>query len=134
MLVGAIAVRTTWAAYTEPLLALHRVTVHRAMGGSVSLRLEGRFSLADVVQIGAPIRVVLSQGTWSARFDQVGTVSTKSGSDPEQPAAGPGMVKLTAEDIVVVLPAGFVAGPGSVWVEIEYDDSVIATNHLGVVL
>lgn len=123
-----------FAAYTEPRLALTRAYVHRSATGTLSLRLQGTFSFADIVQLATPVNVLVTQGGFSARCDQGGNVFTSNGGGPEQPASGLGLVSILPNEMVVVLPTGFSSGNALVRVVMTYDGSDISTNELGVVL
>ncbi len=123
-----------FAAYTEPRLALTRAYVHRSATGTVSLRLQGTFSFADIVQLATPVNVFVTQGSFSARCDQGGNVFTSSGGGPEQPASGVGLISIQPNEMVVVLPTGFTTGNALVRVVMTYDGNDISTNELGVVL
>ncbi len=132
VLVGLYSV--AFAAYTEPRLALTRAAVHRSATGTVSLRLQGTFSFADIVQLATPVNVFVTQGSFSARCDQAGNVFTSSGGAPEQSASGVGLVSIQPSEMVVVLPTGFATGNALVRVVMTYEGTDISTNELGVVL
>ncbi len=119
------------AAFTEPQLALMRVTVERSSTGTVSLHLEGSFSLADAVQLDFPLGILVQQGALTARFDLAGNVFTSVGGGPEQSAPGPGVVGVAARAIVLVLPPGFSTGSATAQVVGTYDDHALASNRLG---
>lgn len=127
LLVGA----PVHAAVTEPRLALMRVTAYRAAGGAISLTLEGSFSFADAVQLALPLNVVITQNQLSARFDLSGNVFTTMAPGPEQPASGPGIVRITARQITLVLPPGFAAGAATAQITATYGSQPIASNRLG---
>ncbi len=119
------------AAVTEPRLALMRVTAYRAAGGSISLTLEGSFSFADAVQLALPLNVVVTQNQLSARFDLSGNVFTTTAPGPEQAAPGPGIVRITARQITLVLPPGFATGAATAQITATYGSQPIASNRLG---
>ena len=122
------------AAYTEPRLALTRVTPYRAAGGSITLKIEGSFSFNDAVQLGLPLSVTVSQGQLTARFDLNGGVFTSTGGAAEQPAAGPGVVEVAPRALTLVLPPGFAAGAAIAQVVASYDNKPIASNRLSFAL
>jgi hypothetical protein len=126
--------REALAAFTEPRLALLRVTAYHAASGAVTLTLEGSFSFADAVQLGLPLNVVVTQGQLSTRFDLAGNVFTKTGAGPEQPAVSPGLMSFTQRQITVALPTGFSNGTATAQVIATYEGQPIASNRLGFTL
>lgn len=121
------------AAFTEPRLALMRVTAYRSTNGTSTLKLEGSFSYADAVQLALPLSVVVTQGQLSARCDLAGNVFTSTGGS-EQPAAGPGVISFAPREIVLVLPAGFTAGTATAQVVATYGSQPISSNRLSFTL
>jgi hypothetical protein len=121
------------AAFTEPRLALMRVTAYRSTNGTSTLKLEGSFSYADTVQLALPLNVTVTQGQLTARFDLAGHVFTSTGG-PEQPATGRGMISFAQREIVLVLPAGFSAGTATAQVVANYGSQPISSNKLSVEL
>ena len=122
------------AAITEPRLALMRVTAYRAAGGAISLTLEGSFSFADAVQLALPLNIIVTQGQLSARFDLAGNVFTTVASGPEQPASGPGIIRIAARQAILVLPPGFETGAATAQITATYGSQPIASNRLGFTL
>ena len=122
------------AAFTEPRLALMRVTAYRSTGGTSTLTLEGSFSYADAVQLALPLNVIVTQGQLSARFDLAGNVFISTGGGVEQPAAGPGVVSFAPREIVLALPAGFSAGTATAQVVANFDSQRISSNRLSFAL
>lgn len=121
------------AAFTEPRLALMRVTAYRSTNGTSTLRLEGSFSYADAVQLGLPVNVTVTQGQLTARFDLSGHVFTSTGG-AEQSAAGPGVVSFASREILLVLPPGFAAGAATAQVVLTYEGQPISSNRLSFTL
>ncbi len=122
------------AAYTEPRLALLRVTPYRSTSGSVSLKLEGSFSFADAVQLALPLTVTITQGQLRARFDLAGNVFTSVAGGAEEPAAGPGVIAIAPRALTLILPAGFSAGTAAAQVTASYEGEPIASNRLSFTL
>lgn len=122
------------AAFTEPRLALVRVTVYRSTGGTSTLTLTGSFSYADAVQLALPLNVIVTQGQLSARFDLAGHVFVSTGGGPEQPAAGPGVVSFAPREIVLALPNAFSAGTATAQVVANFDNQRISSNRLSFTL
>ena len=122
------------AAFTEPRLALVRVTAYRSTSGASTLTLAGSFSYADAVQLALPLNVIVTQGQLSARFDLAGNVFTSTGGGLEQPAAGPGVVSFAPREIVLALPPGFSAGTAMVQVVADFDSQRISSNQLSFTL
>lgn len=121
------------AAFTEPRLALLRVSAHQSRAGSSTLTIEGSFSYADTVQLALPLNVVVTQGQLTARFDLAGHVFISTGG-PEQPATGLGVISFAPREIVVVLPTGFSAGAAAVQVVANYEGKIISSNRLSFTL
>jgi hypothetical protein len=121
------------AAFTEPRLALMRVTAYRSTSGTNTLTLEGSFSYADTVQLALPLNVVVTQGQLTARFDLAGNVFTSTGG-PEEPGAGPGVISFAPREIVLVLPAGFAPGTATAQVVANYERQPISSNRLSFTL
>lgn len=119
------------AAYTEPRLALLRVTPYHSASGTTTLKLEGSFSFADSLQLGLPLSITITQGQFSARFDLAGNVFTRSGAGAEQSAPGPGLLEVAQRQITLVLPPGFAAGAATAQVVATYESKAIASNRLG---
>ena len=122
------------AAFTEPRLALMRVTAYRSTTGTSSLKLEGSFSYADAVQLALPLNVIVTQGQLTARFDLAGNVFVSTGGGPEQPAAGPGVVSFAPREIILALPTGFSAGAATVQMIANFDSQRISSNRLSFTL
>lgn len=120
-----------FAAYTEPRLALLRVTPLRS-GAAISLRIEGSFSFPDVVQLGMPLQIVVTQPTLTARFDLNGNVFTSANGAPEQPAAGPGIISVAAREVVLALPPGFTTAATTIQAVATYEGKIISSNRLTV--
>lgn len=121
------------AAFTEPRLALMRVTSYRSTNGTATLKLEGSFSYADTVQLALPLNVTVTQGQLSARFDLAGHVFTSTGG-PEEPSGGPGVISFEKREIVLVLPAAFAAGTATAQVVANYEGQPISSNRLNFTL
>lgn len=117
------------AAFTEPRLALLRLTTYRSTNGTSTLTLEGSFSYADTIQLALPLNVTVTQGQLTARFDLAGNVFTSTGG-PEQPASGRGVISFAQREIVLVLPAGFSAGTATAQVVANYGSQPISSNKL----
>lgn len=132
VVVCSINARTD-AAFTEPRLALLRVSAYRSTSGTITLKLEGSFSHADAMQLGLPLNVIVTQGALTARFDLAGNVFTSTGG-AEQPASGPGVVGFAQREIVLVLPAGFSAGASTAQIVMTYDNRPISSNRLSFTL
>ena len=118
------------AAYTEPRLALLRVTPYRATTGVITLKVEGSLSFADAVQLALPLSVTIAQGQLSARFDLAGNVFTTTAGGAEQPVAGPGVITIAQRAITLVLPPGFATGAASAQVTAAFDGKLISSNRL----
>jgi hypothetical protein len=118
------------AAYTEPRLALLRVTPYRSTTGTITLKIEGSLSFADAVQLALPLSVSITQGSLSARFDLAGNVFTSTAGGAEQAAAGPGVIAIAPRAITLVLPPGFTTGAASAQVTANYDGKLISSNRL----
>lgn len=121
-------------AYTEPRLALMRVTAYHSTAGRVTLKLEGSFSFADALQLGLPINLIIVQGSLKARLDLAGNVFTSAAGGAEQAAPGPGVVGIGEREITLVLPSGFAAGNATAQVVATYDGQQIASNQLSFLL
>jgi hypothetical protein len=130
----AVWAASSYAAITEPRLALMRATIYQSATGTRTLRLEGSFSFADAVQLALPLNVVITQGQLTARCDLAGNVTTSTSGGPEQSAAGPGVISFTQREIVVVLPSGFSAGEASAQIVATYEKLPISSNRLSFTL
>ena len=126
----ALFARPLGAAFTEPRLALMRATAYRSVTGVVTVKLEGTFSLDDTVQLALPLDVVVQQGALSARFDLGGNVFTTVGTNPEQPAPGPGVIGVAAREITLVLPPGFAPGDATAQIVATYRGEPVNSNRL----
>jgi hypothetical protein len=122
------------AAFTEPRLALMRVTAYRSTSRASTLTLEGSFSYADAVQLALPLNVIVTQGQLSARFDLAGSVFISTGGGTEQPAAGPGVVSFAPREIILALPPGFSAGTATAQVVANFGSQRISSNQLSFTL
>jgi len=107
-----------------------RVTAYRAAAGATSLTVEGSFSFADAVQLALPLNVVITQNQFSARFDLAGNVFATTASGPEQSVPGPGIIRITARQITLVLPPGFETGAATAQITATYGSQPIASNRL----
>jgi hypothetical protein len=126
----ALWAASSYAAITEPRLALMRATIYQSATGTRTLRLEGSFSFADAVQLALPLNVVITQGQLTVRCDLAGNVTTSTSGGSEQSAAGPGVISFTQREIVVVLPSGFSAGEASAQIVVTYGSQPISSNRL----
>ncbi|MBX3027101.1 hypothetical protein KF840_19540 [bacterium] len=118
------------AANTDPTFALTRASATRGSGERWTVVLEGSFGVADAVQLDLPLRLVVSQGDRSARFDLAGRVTVSVAGAPAQDAPPPGVLAVTSRTITLVLPVGFGAGDAVAQIVGTYDGEPIASNQL----
>src|SRR5262249_58171774 len=98
--------------------------------GTVTLKLEGTFSLDDTVQLALPLDVTVQQGSLTARFDLSGNVFITVGANPEQPASGPGVIGVAAREITLVLPPGFAPADATAQILATYQGEPVNSNRL----
>ena len=118
------------AANTEPSFALMRAAAATADSGRITITLEASISLADTVQLGLPLDIVVVQGPRTAHFALAGDVSLSLDGGPAQPAPPPGVLSVSQRTIVLVLPQEFTTGEATAQIIATDDRKQIASNRL----
>jgi hypothetical protein len=123
------AARRLDAGSTEPSLAIAAVTAS-INDGAVTLVVTGNYDHVNVVRLGYPVTIVVTQGTTVARLGLDGSVTVAVGAN--QPAAvpgAPGVVAIAPERLTAVLPPVLVpAGTATVRLEANYDHGLLRSN------
>ncbi len=123
------------AAGGSPQLAVVRAAAHRSTSGSaVTLEIEGSFNFDDTLQLPLPVDVIVTQGSLSARLDLAGNVFTSVNGGAEQSSPGPGVISVTRNVILLVLPSAFASGPAAVQLVVRYKDVPFSSNQVNVTL
>jgi hypothetical protein len=123
-----VAVRSE-AGSTEPSLAIATVTAS-TNDGVVTLVVIGNYDHVNVVRLGYPVTIVVTQGATVARLGLDGSVTVAVGANPPAAVLGaPGVVAIAPECLTAVLPPALVpAGTATVRLEANYDHGLLRSN------
>lgn len=109
--------RIAAAGSTEPALAVAAATA-TVDEGVVTLTVTANFSYGDVVRLGYPLAVVVTDGTTVASLYVDGTATLATGGGAPQPRPDAGIVAIAPSYLTAVLPAAVTASR-SVGVRLE---------------
>ena len=130
LLLVALLAAPTFAANTEPTMALMRATAVRAASGRITVTLEASFSFADAVQLALPIDILVSQGTRVAHFSLDGQVFVSENGGPLLVSDPPGVLSVSERTIVLVLPTVFAPGEATARITADVGRQGVTSNEL----
>jgi hypothetical protein len=146
----ALSPVATFAAGTDPTLALSAADAIAVPSGAVGVNIAGVSSFDDLMQFSFPAGVFVHQGSRFARFDFAGGVTegndarVQNGISPGElpsllsagsPAAPPAaLTQLRADRIAVSLPAGFSAGVATAVVYAILEGDAFLSNPITFVI
>lgn len=143
------APRSSPAAGTSPVLLLSAADAFAGAGGERLVTASGAFNFDDLVQFSFPaVGLMVVQGSNFVRYEVDGRVIVASSplvadgvtiaelpsvlaqSGSAQPPAR--LVHINRDEVTVVLPSTFVAGPASVLLYAEHGGEFLESNPLAV--